>query len=165
MEGKTKLNYYTMKDNIHIRQQDMSTLPKMVPTAIYLSLFYFTSVFLAGMFFGSLRTILLQPYLGVRYAELMEMPIMLVVVWQSAQLTLWQLEEEHKAKRMPWGWVCRLYGIKKEKERKKGETQSRVVNRNFNLERDHFMKFQLRDHLLLAAKIVTHVQNNVLKFR
>jgi uncharacterized membrane protein len=63
-----------------------------IAKAIRLSLLYFIAVFLAGALFGSLRVIFIQPYLGMRYAELFEMPIMLIWVWQAAHLTVWQLE-------------------------------------------------------------------------
>lgn len=64
----------------------------MLHQPIRLSLLYFSLVFVAGCLIGSIRVPFLQPVLGVRYAELLEMPVMVVVMWQAAQLTLWQLE-------------------------------------------------------------------------
>lgn len=46
-----------------------------------LSLLYFTLVFGAGFILGPLRVLFLEPRLGTRNAELLEMPIMLVVIW------------------------------------------------------------------------------------
>ncbi|KIX03842.1 uncharacterized protein Z518_07395 [Rhinocladiella mackenziei CBS 650.93] len=70
----------------------------MLAQSLRLSFFYFWLVFMAGLFFGSIRVPFLQPALGTRYAELLEMPIMVVMMWQSAQLTLWQLEGGHSGK-------------------------------------------------------------------
>jgi hypothetical protein len=64
----------------------------MLHQPIRLSLLYFSLVFGAGFLIGSIRVPFLQPVLGVRYAELLEMPIMVVVIWQAAQLTVSQLE-------------------------------------------------------------------------
>jgi len=64
----------------------------MLHEPIRLSLLYFSLVFAAGCVIGSIRVPFVQPVLGVRYAELLEMPIMAVVIWQAAQYTLWQLE-------------------------------------------------------------------------
>lgn len=57
-----------------------------------LSILYFGLVFLAGVVLGSVRVPFLQPALGVRYAELLEMPLMVLVIWQAAQFTIWELE-------------------------------------------------------------------------
>ena len=44
------------------------------------SLLYFSIVFGVGFILGAIRTLLLVPRVGVRTAELMEMPLMLVVM-------------------------------------------------------------------------------------
>ncbi|KAL6246631.1 hypothetical protein RBB50_006870 [Rhinocladiella similis] len=63
----------------------------MLSEALRLSFFYFAIVFLCGALFGSARIPFLQPKLGARYAELLEMPLMLFVIWESAQLTISRL--------------------------------------------------------------------------
>ena len=69
---------------------------KSIIRAIRLSLLYFAAVFVVGALIGSVRVAFLQPYLGTRYAELLEMPIMLIWVWQAAQVTVWQLDGGRK---------------------------------------------------------------------
>jgi S-adenosylmethionine synthetase len=49
-----------------------------------LSLLYFVLVFGAGFVLGPIRVLLLEPHLGRRVAELLEMPIMLLVIWAAA---------------------------------------------------------------------------------
>jgi hypothetical protein len=49
------------------------------------SLLYFAIVFAAGFVLGSLRVIWLLPALGERYAELAEMPVMLLVIYFAAR--------------------------------------------------------------------------------
>ncbi len=46
---------------------------------------YFTMVFFAGFVLGIIRTLLLVPMTGQRYAELIEMPVMIGVVFFSAR--------------------------------------------------------------------------------
>jgi hypothetical protein len=70
----------------------------MFKEIIYLSLIYFSLVLVAGFVLGSIRVPFVQPTLGVRYAELLEIPIMIVVIWHSAQLVTWQMEEEPKGR-------------------------------------------------------------------
>jgi hypothetical protein len=50
-----------------------------------IALQYFTIVFAAGFALGAIRTLLLVPRLGVRFAELLEAPFMLAVVYLSAR--------------------------------------------------------------------------------
>jgi hypothetical protein len=69
----------------------------MLTQALRLSFFYFAIVFMFGALFGSARVPFLQPTLGTRYAELLEMPLMLFVIWQSAQLTINRLERKDGA--------------------------------------------------------------------
>jgi hypothetical protein len=47
--------------------------------------FYFALVFGAGFIMGAVRVPLLVPRLGERFAELMEMPVMLIVIILSAR--------------------------------------------------------------------------------
>jgi len=56
----------------------------MWTNAIRLSLNYFVNVFACGFIMGVLRVICLQPQLGVRYAELVEMPFMVLASWVIA---------------------------------------------------------------------------------
>ncbi|WP_322520801.1 hypothetical protein SR882_08395 [Guyparkeria halophila] len=49
---------------------------------------YFLWVFAAGFFLGVLRELWLTPWLGTRVAELVEMPLMLVVVVLAARWTV-----------------------------------------------------------------------------
>jgi hypothetical protein len=52
---------------------------------------YFALVFAAGLVFGTIRTIWLVPRVGARRAELVEMPIMLVVTIVAARWTVLRL--------------------------------------------------------------------------
>ena len=45
---------------------------------------YFLLVFSAGFLLGMLRVPFLEPVLGVRWAELVEMPFMLLAIWWAA---------------------------------------------------------------------------------
>ncbi|EXJ69229.1 uncharacterized protein A1O5_07265 [Cladophialophora psammophila CBS 110553] len=67
-----------------------------------LSLIYFSLVFLSGVILGSIRVPYLQPLIGARYAELFEMPIMLIIIWQAAQVTVWNLESGQKQPKGSW---------------------------------------------------------------
>jgi len=49
---------------------------------------YFALVFGAGFLLGSVRVTVLVPRLGVRTAELLEMPVMLVVILAAARLVV-----------------------------------------------------------------------------
>lgn len=46
---------------------------------------YYALVFGAGFVLGALRVTLLVPRLGERWAELLEMPVMLAVIWHAAR--------------------------------------------------------------------------------
>jgi hypothetical protein len=52
------------------------------------SALYFTLVFGAGFVLGSIRVPFLVPRLGVRFAELLETPVMLVVVFVAARYVI-----------------------------------------------------------------------------
>lgn len=49
-----------------------------------LGFLYFALVFGAGFILGPLRVLFLEPQVGSRTAELLEMPIMLVVIWLAS---------------------------------------------------------------------------------
>lgn len=51
---------------------------------IFLGFFYFAVVFVAGIIFGVLRTILVEPQLGVTPALLLEIPVILAISWVAA---------------------------------------------------------------------------------
>lgn len=46
---------------------------------------YFLMVFVAGFVLGIIRVLLIVPLTGGRYAELLEMPLMLVIIYYSAR--------------------------------------------------------------------------------
>jgi hypothetical protein len=51
---------------------------------------YFALVFCAGFLLGAIRVSLLVPRIGERMAELMEMPVMFVVILVSARFVTWR---------------------------------------------------------------------------
>ena len=57
-------------------------------------LLYFTLVFVAGFILGTTRVLLLVPQVGERNAELIEMPLMLVVIYFSARFIVRKLGED-----------------------------------------------------------------------
>ena len=57
-----------------------------VATVVLASLGYFLLVFFAGFILGVIRILLLVPVLDERYAELLEMPLMLLVIYFSARV-------------------------------------------------------------------------------
>lgn len=61
-----------------------------------LSLIYFLLVFAAGFLLGTLRTLFLLPVMSARYAELLEMPIMLCVIYFSAKIITGKTSPENK---------------------------------------------------------------------
>ncbi|ETI20376.1 hypothetical protein G647_08411 [Cladophialophora carrionii CBS 160.54] len=64
----------------------------MLKQILPLSILYFTLVFLAGLVLDSVRLPYLQPLLGARYAELLETPLMIFIIWHAAQITVWNLD-------------------------------------------------------------------------
>jgi hypothetical protein len=62
---------------------------KIMKTILLSSLTYFALVFLSGFMLGVMRVLLLVPQLGERYAELVEMPLMLIVIYFSARLVVY----------------------------------------------------------------------------
>lgn len=67
----------------------------LIARAVRLSTFYFVLVVTCGAIFGSVRVSFLRPTLGaLRYAELLEMPLMMFIIWQSARVTIDRLRQE-----------------------------------------------------------------------
>ncbi len=56
------------------------------------SLIYFSLVFLAGFVLGTIRVLWIVPAVGQRYAELIELPIMLLVVLHAARFVLLRMQ-------------------------------------------------------------------------
>ena|ERR1700742_3680172 len=71
-----------------------------------LSILYFTLVFLFGLILDSIRLPYLQPLVGVRIAEILEMPLILFVIWHAAQITVWNLESRKDTKALPRWWFA-----------------------------------------------------------
>ena len=57
----------------------------MIPKALKYGVIYFALVFGAGFVLGTVRVLLLEPRIGTRYAELIEIPLMLVVIYLAAK--------------------------------------------------------------------------------
>jgi hypothetical protein len=69
----------------------------MLPTSEIFksSLSYFALVFGAGCLCGSVRVPLLQPLLGDRHAQLVEMPIMFLAIWKSSHMIVNRLQNQN----------------------------------------------------------------------
>lgn len=59
-----------------------------VRTITMASISYFALVYAAGFVLGIIRTFAVTPHLGERWAELLEMPIMLVVIVLASRFTI-----------------------------------------------------------------------------
>jgi len=61
-----------------------------VKTLLLGSLSYFILVFTAGFVLGVARVLLLVPQIGERYAELLEMPLMLIAIYLAAKFIVYR---------------------------------------------------------------------------
>lgn len=53
---------------------------------------YFAFVFAAGFALGTIRVLVVEPGIGTRYAELIEIPVMLFVIFQSAKYVVSKMQ-------------------------------------------------------------------------
>lgn len=65
----------------------------MLWNSLKYGLVYFTLVFGAGFILGTIRVLLIEPKLGMRYAELIEMPVMLFVIYLSAGFVVSKMDQ------------------------------------------------------------------------
>ncbi|KAF2472746.1 uncharacterized protein BDR25DRAFT_11247 [Lindgomyces ingoldianus] len=63
-------------------------------TLLSSSILYFALIFTSGLALGCIRVPFLQPILGDRKAQLLEMPVMLVAIAKSAQLIVRRLHPQ-----------------------------------------------------------------------
>jgi hypothetical protein len=77
------------------------------------SLIYFSLVFLAGFVLGTVRVLWIVPQVGQRYAELMELPIMLLVVFYAARFVVLRMQSADPGNCLYMGLLalCILLGI------------------------------------------------------
>ncbi len=66
----------------------MSATERRLPQPLRAGILYFLLVFGAGFLLGTIRVLLLLPLLDERTAELLEMPLMLVVIYFAARFIL-----------------------------------------------------------------------------
>lgn len=64
---------------------------------IRLAAIYFVIVFTVGFVLGTFRVILLVPIIGARYAELLEIPIMLVAIYFAGRWIAFRSESKRQA--------------------------------------------------------------------
>ena len=70
------------------------------------SLLYFASVFGVGFALGSIRVLLVVPYLGVRWAELLETPLMLLASFYFARLMVRRFGPFAHSRRLAIGLIA-----------------------------------------------------------
>jgi hypothetical protein len=58
---------------------------------LILSLYYYLRVFMSGTLCAFVRIPFLEPYLGERYAQLLEMPFMGIFIWKAARSVVAEL--------------------------------------------------------------------------
>lgn len=64
---------------------------------IRLAAVYFATVFAMGFVLGTLRVILLVPNVGARYAELLEIPVMLVAIYFAGRWIAFRAKNSREA--------------------------------------------------------------------
>jgi N-acyl-L-homoserine lactone synthetase len=69
---------------------------------------YFALVFGVGFLLGVARVLLLEPYLSQRWAELVEMPLMLMAIILSARFIVQRFPAPHRASYLVSGVVALL---------------------------------------------------------
>jgi hypothetical protein len=69
---------------------------------------YFALVFGVGFLLGIVRVLLLEPYLGERWAELAEMPLMLIAIILAAQFIVRRFPAPHRASYLVSGGLALL---------------------------------------------------------
>jgi hypothetical protein len=79
-----------------------------VKTVLKAGLTYFVLVFAAGFVLGIVRILFLVPPLGTRYAELLEMPLMLAVIYFAARFVLRRFPLHSTGKQIGTGLLALL---------------------------------------------------------
>lgn len=75
------------------------------------SLIYFVSVFAIGFVLGAIRVPFLVPRLGVRWAELLELPIILVASFFIAKFIVRRFGPFSRVQRLDIGWLALVFMI------------------------------------------------------
>lgn len=75
------------------------------------ALIYFVSVFAVGFVLGAIRVPFLVPRLGVRWAELLELPIMLAASFLIAKLVVRRFGPFSSVQRLNIGWLALIFMI------------------------------------------------------
>lgn len=75
------------------------------------SLIYFVSVFAVGFLLGAIRVTFLVPRLGVRWAELLELPLMLAASFFFARLVVRRFGPFSRVQRLDIGWLALVFII------------------------------------------------------
>ena len=70
------------------------------------SLLYFASVFGVGFALGTIRILLVVPYLGVRWAELLETPLMLLASFYFVRLVVRRFGPCTPSRRLAIGFIA-----------------------------------------------------------
>jgi len=85
-------------------------MPLPLSTIYHASLVYSLTIFSAGFILGCIRTPLVDPLIGPRYAQLLEMPIMFLIVRQAAGVAIGELHR-HVVRRMTSDGKKELNGL------------------------------------------------------
>jgi p-aminobenzoyl-glutamate transporter AbgT len=70
---------------------------------------YFALVFGVGFLLGTVRVLLLEPYLGERWSELAEMPLMLVAIILAARLIVRRFPARHRRSYLVAGGAALIF--------------------------------------------------------